>query len=262
MLLIVATALAQDFSETDKELDTTEASESHLSGELGASLTTGNTDFWTVQSTLAGSHRFESNKVGIVAGTLWGRAVLDADEDGTLSALEIAAGRADNARKVYGDLRYDRYLGARKNSLYALGGALHDPFSGYDLRTHEQLGYSRLLLDSEATELVAELGIDYAQEDYVDGVEPNSANVIAGRAMLGFTHALNENLGVANNLEVYENLRDFEDARVLNTASLNVALSDHLALKVSHQLTWDNVPVESFRKLDQTAMMTVVASVL
>ena len=262
MLLLVPAVLAQDFSETDKELGVADASETHLSAELGASLTTGNTDFWTVQSTLDGSHRQEANKVGLVAGALWGRAVADADEDGTLSKEEIAAGRVDNARKVYGDLRYDRYLGERKNSLYVLGGALHDPFSGYDLRTHEQLGYSRLLIDSSTTELVAEIGIDYAQEDYVDGVDPNAANILAGRAMFGLTHSLNETVGVADSVEVYENLRDFEDARVLNTASLNVALNENLGLKVSHQLTWDNVPVEGYRKLDQTAMMTVVASIL
>ena len=262
MLFLLPAAMAQDFAETDKELDVAEATETHLSAELGASLTTGNTDFWTVQSTLAGSHRAEANKVSLVTGALWGRAVVDADGDGTLSKEEVDAGRTDNARKVFGDLRYDRFLGERKNSLYVLGGALHDPFSGYDLRTHEQLGYSRLLLDDKSTELVAEVGIDYAQEDYVEGVDPNAANILAGRAMLGFQHSLNDTVGFADTVEVYENLRDFQDARILNTASLNVALNEKLALKLSHQLTWDNVPVEGYLKLDQTSMVTVVAGIL
>lgn len=262
MVLLVSVALAQDFEETDKEFEGASTTESTLSAEFGASLTTGNTDFWTVQSTLAGTHRVGANRVGLSAGTLWGRAVTDADGDGTLSKDEIEAGRVDNARKVFGDARYDRYLGEQKNSLYVLGGALHDPFSGYDLRTHEQLGYSRRLVATDTTELVAELGVDYAQENYVDDVDPNAANILAGRAMLGLSHQMNETVGFTDSVEVYENLRDFEDARVLNVAALNVGLNEKLALKVSHQLTWDNVPVDGFQKLDQTAMMTVVASIL
>ena len=187
---------------------------------------------------------------------------MDGDGDGLLSDDELKLDRVDNARKYYADGRYDRYLGKEKSSIYVLGGALHDPFSGYDLRTHEQVGYSRSLIDTDATELVAEIGVDYAQENYVAGVDPNQANVFAGRLMLGLTHQLTETIGLADRVEIYEAPLDPADVRVLNQASLNVGLSEKLALKLSHQLTFDNQPVQGYRPLDQTSMLTVVASIL
>jgi putative salt-induced outer membrane protein YdiY len=52
-----------------------------------------------------------------------------------------------------------------------------------------------------------------------------------------------------------------EDVRLLNTAAINTKLSDVFTLKLSNQLTFDNVPVEGFQKLDQTTMVTFVASI-
>ena len=48
----------------------------------------------------------------------------------------------------------------------------------------------------------------------------------------------------------------------LNTAALTVRLSDAMALKLSHSLVFDNVPVEGFRKLDQTATVSIVTTLL
>lgn len=262
MHLLIALASAQDFAETDKELTETDTTEAHLSAELGASLTTGNTDFWTVQATAQGSYRWEANKIGLVGGALGGKATADTDENGSISDEELKAGRVDNAKRYYADARYDRYLGQEKSSIYVLGGALHDPFAGYDLRTHEQLGYSRQLVKTDTTELVGEIGVDYAQENYVDGVDPNSADIWAGRLMVGLTHQVNETVAFSDHVEVYEAPLNPQDLRVLNQAALNVGLSEKLALKLSHQLTYDNQPVEGFRPLDQTSMLTVVASIL
>ncbi len=261
-LPLIAASLAADpeFSETDKALEEAEAVEVKLSAELGASWTTGNTDFYTGQGTLMGSVRWSANKLSAQAGALYGKGYADADGDGQLSEEERKE-RVENARRFYADARYDRFLNDR-NSLYVLGGALQDRFAGYDLRTHEQLGYSRVLVASDTTHAVAELGVDFAQENYVDGVDPNEVNILAGRVMLGMSHAFNERVGFAEQVEVYENVFDFQDLRVLNTASLNVGLSEKLSLKLSHQLLFDNVPVTGFQKLDQTTMLTLVVGVL
>lgn len=262
-LPLVAASLAADpeFSETDKSLTEEPTREAKLSAEAGASWTTGNTDFYTGQGTLMGSYRWNANKVGAQAGALYGKGIADGNADGLLDEDERKVGRVENARRFYADARYDRFLNDM-NSIYVLGGALQDRFAGYDLRTHEQLGYSRVLVKTDRTNAVAEIGIDFAQENYVAGIDPNSANIIAGRAMLGFSHAFNERVGFAEQVEVYENVLDFQDLRVLNTASLNVGLSDKLSLKFSHQLLFDNVPVTGFQKLDQTTMATLVASIL
>jgi hypothetical protein len=67
---------------------------------------------------------------------------------------------------------------------------------------------------------------------------------------------------ISETIEVYESVLDFEDVRLLNTASLTSSLSGKLSLKLSHTLIFDNVPVEGFEPLDQTTMITLVATLL
>ena len=67
-----------------------------------------------------------------------------------------------------------------------------------------------------------ELGIDVAQENYIDGIDPNNASVIAGRLLVGFTYSFNENVSFEENAEVYENVLDPADLRVLNNAAVSV----------------------------------------
>jgi putative salt-induced outer membrane protein YdiY len=187
------------------------------------------------------------------------RAVIDADADGVPEGF--ADTYTENARKLYVDTRYDRFL-TDKDSLYVLGGAFHDRFAGYDIRAHEQIGYSRLLVKNESSELRAEIGADWAQEDYFENPDPNYQNVIAARLLLGLAHKFSEAVAITDTAEVYENVVDVDDVRVLNTAALTSALSGKLSVKVSHALIFDNVPVEGFRSLDQTAMVTLVVSLL
>lgn len=262
MVLLCSFALAEEpvFEGTQEGEEVREASMS-LVAEVGGAVTTGNVDFFVVSGSLDGEHRWGNHRVMLDAGGLQGKSRLDADGDGVLSDAERAQPRVENARRVFGDLRYDRFLG-KKNSLYVLGGAFTDLYAGYDLRTHEQLGYSRLLFGTENTELVGEIGVDFAQENYVDGIDPNRANILAGRAMLGLSHSLNDSVKFSDRVEVYENLLDRQDLRVLNTAALTVRLSDAMALKLSHSLVFDNVPVEGFRKLDQTATVSIVTTLL
>ncbi len=186
---------------------------------------------------------------------------MDADADGHLNQAERTGGYVETARKYYADVRYDRFV-SKKDSLYALAGALADPFAGYDNRVHGQLGYSRVLLDTKQFNAVAEIGADVAREDYVDGTTPNSAMVYAAREMIGVTWNFSETAALTDTVEAYENVLAFADTRVLNTASLSAKLTGKLSLRLSHQLAFDNVPVEGFERLDQTVMGTLVASIL
>jgi putative salt-induced outer membrane protein YdiY len=143
-----------------------------------------------------------------------------------------------------------------------LAGAFHDPFAGFDLRAHEQVGYSRHLVNNDRTEVRAEIGADWAQENYVDEVDPNYANVLAVRVLLGVTHEFSDSVTLSDTAEVYENVIVVDDVRILNTATLTSALSGKLSVKLTHTLIFDNVPVAGFRPLDQTTMITLVASLL
>lgn len=263
---VVAAVLGQAAWAEDSEFEGTEEAgqlfeetETRLSVELGGALAKGNTDFWVINGLGAASHKWHRNQVAGEAGANLGQGVGDADGDGRLSEEERSRGLQQTAEKYWLEVRYDRFVGQR-DSLYVLLGALVDPFAGYDLRSHEQIGYSRILLETD-TRVLAEVGMDIAQEVYVPDVEPGYANVLAARAMVGIDHWFSDDVAFVDTLEAYENVVDLEDLRVLNEVALTTRLSDVFSVKLSHKLTWDNRPVEGFRSTDHTALVTLVASV-
>ncbi len=260
-------ALAEDpeFAGAEKpaaeKLEETEKPETTLSAEFGGTWVGGNSAYYTLNGAAKGSHQWNHNKLAADASINLGKAVPDTDGDGRINAAERDAGFVENARRYEGNLRYDRFLSER-DSLYVLVGAYVDPFSGYDLRSHEQLGYSRILVKTDATDLTVELGFDQAQENYVEGIDPNVVQVSAARAMAAFTHAFNEDVGFGDTVEVYENVADTADLRVLNELSISSRLSGVFSLKLSHKLAYDHQPVPGYGTTDQTAMVTLVASIL
>jgi putative salt-induced outer membrane protein YdiY len=262
-LVCAAPALAEEseFAGTE-EVDTKFATpESELTAELGGAYASGNSVYYTVNGSGTGWHRWNRNKLQLITSANIGGSVPDADEDGILSDTERTVGMVENARRYAAEVRYDRFIGLR-DSLYVLASGFVDPFAGYDMRTHEQLGYSRQLVDSEQTTAVAEVGFDVAQEFYVAGVDPDYANVLAARVMFGITHAFNDNVAFGETIEVYENVLNPLDLRLLNTAYLSSSLGGGFSIKLSHALIFDNVPVEGYRSLDQVTSVALVAKVL
>ena len=260
-ILGFALAGAQEIAGTEEAGQAFEESETSLSAELGGSLTTGNTDFYNLSAGLAGAHQSGRNKLGLKISALFGQAHVDRNDDGFINDLDKTEGRETNAKRLDSELRYDRFLGERI-SLYVLGGALVDQFAGYDLRTHEQIGVSYMAIKTEPTSLMLEFGFDIAQELYTGDVDPGYASVFAARLLAGFSHNFSESVGFTNTLEAYPNVVQWADVRVLNDAALSAKLSDMISLRLSHQLAFDNQPVEGFAKLDQTTRVTIVASIL
>lgn len=261
--LLASVALAEDpeIVGTEEAGQAFEEAEADLSAELGGSVSTGNTQFYNVSFGLMGAYKARRNKIGFTATSLLGRSVVDQGGDGILDEADRAAGYQTTAQRAIADLRYDRFLGDRI-SAYFLAGALIDRFAGYDLRSHEQIGVSYLFVDAEATKFVGELGFDWAQENYKEGVDPNYQDVFAARLMAGFSHDFNENVGFANTLELFPNVVVLEDLRLVNQASFSAKLTEALSLRLSHELLFDNQPVDGFRPLDQTTRATIVASIL
>lgn len=261
-LALVAPASAEDSTFTGSQAEAAEKPETHVTGELGGSYVSGNANFYTVNGLLNASHKVKMNKVSAVAGVnVGGAKVTDLDADGVPDLDPEDVEFTESARRLYADLRYDRFL-SDKDSVYALAGAFHDPFVGYDLRSHEQLGYSRLLVKNDKTEFRGELGADLAQENYVEGIDPNYQNILAARVLLGLNQKFNDKVSFSDVFETYENVLTPEDVRILNTAALTSTLSGKFSIKLSHALIFDNVPVEGLRKFDQTTMVTLVATLL
>ncbi len=258
-----------DFSAADQATEAVEEADTDLSAELGGAYVSGNAIYLSLNASVALAHKWTMNKLALTGGANYSSGKIDGDGDGTLSDAERSVANQELAKKFYGDLRYDRYL-TDKDALYAWVGAMHDPYAGYSARVHEQIGYARTLADSDATKLGAEVGIDWAEEFFTeaqaegtDFLETSTTyeNVLAGRLGVTFSHAFNDSVSFSDNAETYVNVVNPADTRVLNTAALTSKLSDVFSLKVSNQLTFDNVPVEGFRKVDQTTMATFVASI-
>lgn len=262
MFGLATVAHAEDPAFSTPQGEKVEAAETHLTGELGGTYTTGNSNLYTVNGLVTFSHKVSANKLSAVGGVNLGAAVVDTDGNGVVDDAERDNGFEPNAKRVSAEARYDRFL-TDKDSLYFLAGLFSDGFAGYDLRAHEQIGYSRTLVKTEKAEAKVEIGADWAQEDYVaeSGLDA-SAKFLAARVLAAGSYKLNDSVGLADTFEVYENVLDGADLRLLNSASITSSLSKHLSLKLSHNLIFDNVPVEGFRPLDQTAMVTLVVTLL
>lgn len=260
-----APASAQDdvFVDAAKPADPVDEPETRLSAEIGGTFATGNVEFYTINGGLTFARKWNKNQISAMGLANTGKGLVDADGSATLSEAERTVGRVETARRYEGEARYDRFVG-EQTSLYLLGGALIDPFAGYDLRSHEQFGVSRQFVKTDKVTLVGEVGADYAQETYVEGADPDYQNIFAARVMLGTAVKFNENISLSEEIEIFENVLQPDDLRILNNFAFTTKLSDKFSLKLSHALTFDNVPapVPDIRKLDQTSMVTLVASIL
>lgn len=232
-----------------------------VSADLGATWTSGNTETFTANVAGHAAHTWEKNKLGLEVLVNYGRSIVDANADTILDDTERDAGWVDSAALYAADLRYDRFL-SDTNSVYVLAGALSDRFAGYDSRIHGQAGFAHYFVKNDRTEFSGELGFDVANEDYVVTVSPNSDIIYAIREMLGVKHKFNDDVAIEEKIEAYESVEDFSDTRVLNAIALTSNVSGKLAIKLSHTLAFDNVPVEGFQTLDQIAMASIVVTLL
>ena len=232
-----------------------------VAADLGASWASGNTESITATAAGHASHTWDKNRLGLELLVNYGRTIVDANADTFLDQSERDAGWVDNAGHYSAELRYDRFLSAT-NSVYALGGALSDRFAGYQSRIHGQVGFAHYFVKNDTTEFTGELGFDVANEDYVVGVTPNSDIIYAVREMLGIKHKFNDDVAIEEKIEAYESVEDFSDTRVLNSIALTSNVSGKVAIKLSHTLAFDNVPVEGFQKTDSLALASIVVTLL
>jgi putative salt-induced outer membrane protein YdiY len=284
LLPLVAPALAEDPTFAGAAAKAAaEKPETHLSANFGGTLTAGNAESLAINAGLTADHKWEKNEVGAVGGAAVGFGAVDANADGFLSGSERCLGVpsrpcSDTAERYSLDLRYDRFISER-SSLYVLVGGFHDKFAGFALRAHGQLGFAQHLVDTETTRLKVEVGADFANESYVEGVEPASARLLAAQVAANFSHQFNEGVGFTDVLTAYEPVftqpegspfaPHFTDVRVSNVATLNSKMTDKLSISVSDTLAWRNEPVaapagidETRAKLDNTTTITLVASLL
>ena len=269
LLILAAPASAEDdvFVEPPDPLsEPVDAPEKDLEAELGGAWSAGNTDSRKLSASYAAAYRWHRNQISSGGELTLGSALIDENGDGVLSEEERRKTRVRTAQRAEGDLRYDRFLTDR-NSLYVLGGAFTDPYAGYDSRFNGQMGYSHLLLyeaaaEDPVTSLSAEVGVDAAREDYTDGVVPNRGMKYNARGGLGFVRVLTKTLAFGQDLEVFVNVQDPKDTRLISDTAITNELTQTMSVKLSYTMTYDTDPVDGYVPADHQGLVSLVATVL
>ena len=137
--------------------------------------------------------------------------------------------------------QYDRNLSAR---LYWFAGAGWDrnPFAGIRNRYDAGGGIGNIWFDNDTTRFRTDYGVSVVhQEDVVTdpSFDPTFASL---RLSSDFTRKLTSNSEFINVTIANENLNETTDFRLDMINSLGVQMSSLLALKVSYQILFDNLP--------------------
>ena len=134
--------------------------------------------------------------------------------------------------------KYDRNLSARLFA-YGSGGWERDEFAGVRNRYYGAGGVGNIWRDRDDMRWRTDYGLSVTHEEPTLG----SGDTFAGlRLSSDFLKQLTANTTLENLTIANENLDDTSDFRVDALTALAVAMADHLAIKLSLRLLFDNVP--------------------
>lgn len=227
--------------------------------------------YWDAELTLVfTSGNSESSTVGAAAGVrrLWDgaesrlRAGGLRTESGTIT--RTAVGTADDfevlentdreltAESYFVRTRLNRDVSER---FFVYGGAgwERNTFAGFDARVSFVAGAGNSWVDTGETRFLTDYGLTYTiQEDVID--DPDTADSFAGlRVSAELFRRLTGTTGFLSELTVDENLNETEDLRADFTNSVQIEISEALALRTGLQLLYDNRPSLTTVALEQPA---------
>ena len=84
--------------------------------------------------------------------------------------------------------------------------------------------------------------------------------VYSARGFLGWTATVAETFEVDQSVESFLNVEDRSDLRVIGAVALSMKATDILSVRTSYLVEHASLPVEGFRKTDQTMAFTLVAT--
>ena len=176
--------------------------------QAGFGMTTGNAQSLNLTGAGMVSHRFTQNDllafdaaVAIQRSTV--QTAVDVNQDGAISPDEVQNITQSVSEAWATKLRYDHFF--ELNAVYGLVFAGGDIPAGKQFVGGAQVGYSRALYKTATSELVGELGFDYTYQRYVVG-DPNSLNIAAIRAYLGYLGNPMPDLSYSASIEYLGNL--------------------------------------------------------
>ena len=228
--------------------------EHSASAEGGIVFTTGNSETTTATGGAKWSRKKNDNKLAAEGSLTYARAGLRVLDDKNGNGLidnetEIRTEKQVTAETYAAKLRYDRFLTGR-NSLYLAGLVSRDKPAGKLLVLGAQVGYSRVFHKSEHTEAVAEVGINYDNEDLVAG---DNLSFISARGYIGVKSEMTPGTTFETSGELLTNLTEEtlptgkdggigKDTRFNFKASVSAKIGKNLSFQTSIEAKYDHRP--------------------
>ncbi len=209
--------------------------------ELSLFASAGNTEVQTISLRNAAVRQWEGSALEVAVGavraetTTTSRVAIGSPDDFSLRATSDTELTAEN---YFARARYDRELSERVFWFAGLGWEQNE-FAGIKSRTSAFGGVGHLWFDREDARFRTDYGLTFTDQEDVSGGSESFAGL---RFSYDYWRKLNAATTYASVLIVDENLDESSDYRADFTNSLGVTMSDRLALKVSLQLLYDNLP--------------------
>jgi putative salt-induced outer membrane protein YdiY len=176
------------------------------------------------------------------------------------------------AENAQGRLRYDRYL-IEDASVFMLVTGRHDKFQGLAFRLNLDPGFKYLFVNRPKTQLWGEAGYDFQYDTRTSEGRRvlDDAGMLIGRLdkhesdhsarlFLGFKHAFNDDVAVANGMEFLQSFVDDERRRFNYDLLFTAKVWGDLALGVGFNARFDNQPLPEKVKLDTATTLSLVYS--
>ncbi|MEL0628555.1 DUF481 domain-containing protein [Psychromonas aquatilis] len=212
--------------------------------ELGATLTTGNTETSSIKGRLALKHELGNWENSYTFAGLYQRATED-DVD-SVTAKRYAADLQGNYQ--LDDLSY----------LFVTTNYEVDEFSGYDFSSTSAAGYGHRFIDNETMSLNAEIGPGYIYQEYDD----------ENKALLNETH---ESSAVAHMVVDFQSLvgesAKFQQKFIADwgskldassETSLSANIVGSLAMKFAVVVSYNSDPLEGIKSTDTETNLTLL----
>jgi len=213
-------------------------------GEVGAAVTSGNTDTKAANAKVEIINALDQWKhmFGLAANYV-------ADDIGTTGQRWEARGQSDYSFTPrsfwYGALRYE-----------------DDRFSGFDYQSALTTGLGHRFIDTDVTKLVGQVGVGYKFVETRDSFTPGGAlipgdteNSVVFTAGVDFSHQLTDTTQVLNRF-LAEAASD--NTFLQNELALQVRMSDVLALAVGYAIRYNTDPPAGFEKTDTLTTLNLV----
>jgi len=209
--------------------------------ELGLVMTTGNSESTTLGFKNTALRKWAAAQFTLNAGGIRVETTTVTREEIAPGDVMVTETKDTTAENYYLNGRYDRNISGRL-FWYAGAGWDRNRFSGIENRYVAEGGLGNVWIDEEDQKFRTLYGVTYTdQEDVIP--DPAVGDTFAGaKFSWNYLNKFGSSTTYESTLALDLNLDESDDWRGNMINSIAVAMSEKLALKVSHQIVYDNMP--------------------